>query len=257
MLDLAYIEFSEDRATRPPLIIAHGIFGAGRNWRALAKRMGEGRRVLAVDMRNHGESPWSDEHDYPAMASDLAALIEAEGGRAAVLGHSMGGKAVMALAETRPDLLERLIVADIAPVAYSHDLHAEIEAMRAVDLTGLSRRAEVETALAARIEAPAMRSFLAQSAVLGAAPRWSFNLDALAANMKAVIGYPDLGGVYEGPVLMLHGGASDYVSPSHHAEIFKRFPAVKFQALEGAGHWLHADQPRVFLNAANAFLAEG
>lgn len=255
MLDLAFTEFPDESATLPPLIIAHGIFGAGRNWRALARRMGPGRRVLSVDMRNHGESPWSDEHDYPAMASDLAALIEAEGGRAAVLGHSMGGKAAMALAETRPELLERLIVADIAPVAYSHDLKDEIAAMRAVDLTGLSRRAEVEDALSARIEARSIRSFLAQSAVLGDAPHWSFNLDALAANMKPIIGYPDLGGVFEGPVLMLHGGASDYVSPSHHEAILRRFPAAEFQALAGAGHWLHADQPRVFLDSVNAFLA--
>ncbi|WP_246209599.1 alpha/beta fold hydrolase [Pikeienuella piscinae] len=257
MVELAITEYEATRETPPPLVLAPGLFGAARNWRALAKRMCARRRVVAVDMRNHGASPWSDRHDYPAMAGDLAALIQRLGAPAAVLGHSMGGKAAMALAETRPELVERLIVADIAPVAYDHDLFAEIEAMRAVPLAGMTRRAEVEAALAPRIEAPAVRSFLAQSAILDEAPRWSLNLDALEAHMDALTGYPELGGRYEGPVLMLYGAVSDYVTPAHHDAILERFPAARFQALEGAGHWLHADRPREFLDAVNGFLDEG
>ncbi|MFV0473714.1 MAG: alpha/beta fold hydrolase [Pikeienuella sp.] len=257
MVELAVIEFPPERETAAPLIVAPGLFGAARNWRAHARRMGRGRRVLAVDMRNHGESPWSDVHDYPAMAADLAELIEREGGRAAVLGHSMGGKAAMALAETRPELLERLIVADIAPVGYGGSRLPEIEAMRAVDLSGMVRRAEVEAALAPAIGEPSVRAFLAQAAVLGEEPRWSLNLDALGANMATLIDYPELGGRYEGPVLMLHGGASDYVLPAHRQRILTRFPAAVFESLDGAAHWIHVDRPREFLNAVNTFLAEG
>lgn len=257
MVELAVIEFPPERETAAPLIVAPGLFGAARNWRAHAKRMGQGRRVLAVDMRNHGDSPWAEAQDYPAMAGDLAALIERVGGRAAVLGHSMGGKAAMALAETRPELLERLIVADIAPVGYGGDRMPEIAAMRAVDLSGMVRRAEVEEALAPMIAEKPVRAFLAQSAILDDNPRWALNLDALAANMAAMIGYPELGGRYEGPVLMLHGGASDYVKPEYRDRILSRFPAARFETLEGAAHWIHVDRPREFLQAVNAFLAEG
>ncbi|WP_340107507.1 alpha/beta fold hydrolase [Pikeienuella sp. HZG-20] len=258
MIELAATEYPAVEETEaPPLVIAHGIFGSARNWRAIAKRLAAKRRVLVVDMRNHGDSPWADAHDYLAMAGDLAGVIERNGGRASVLGHSMGGKAAMVLAETRPELVERLIVADIAPVPYAHtrDLMVEIEAMRAVDLGPLARRAEVEAALGVYIGSVPVRSFLAQSAILGDTPRWSINLDALSANIKAISGYPDIGGVYEGPVLMLHGEDSDYVLPKHHAEILARFPAAEFQALEGAGHWIHADQPRAFLNAVLDFIA--
>lgn len=255
MIELAHTLYESDNAGATPLIIVPGLFGAGRNWRAHAKRMAANRPVFTVDMRNHGESPWSDEHDYPAMAGDLAGFIEAQGGRAQVLGHSMGGKAAMLLAETRPELIERLIVADIAPVPYEHDLMAEIDAMRAVDLTSITRRAEVEEALAAHIDAAPVRSFLAQSALIDE-NKWSLNLDALAANMKLITGYPvEVEGVYEGPTLFIYGGASDYVQPEHDEEIRARFPNVEMHEMEGAGHWLHADQPRAFLNAVLGFTA--
>lgn len=238
----------------PPLVVAHGLFGAAKNWRAHAKRMGPGRRVIAVDMRNHGESPWDDAMDYPSMAADLAELIEALGGRAAVLGHSMGGKASMALAQTRPELVERLIVADIAPVAYDHTLIGEVEAMRAVDLSGLTRRSEVEAALEPAVPDRATRAFLAHSAILGEAPRWALNLDAIGANMDLIVGYPDLAGVYDGPTLFLTGGASDYVRPAHREKVVRLFPNARHEALRDAGHWLHVDKPREFVDAANRFL---
>lgn len=241
---------------RPPLVVAHGLFGAAKNWRAHAKRMGAGRQVIAVDMRNHGESPWDDAMDYPAMAGDLAELIEALGGRAVVLGHSMGGKAAMTLALTRPELVERLIVADIAPVAYEHTLIGEVEAMRAVDLSGLTRRSEVEAALEAAVPDRPTRAFLAHSAILGDEPRWSLNLDAIGANMDAIVGFPDLDGVYEGPALFLTGGASNYVLPAHREKVVRLFPAARHEALRDAGHWLHVDKPREFVDAVSRFVAE-
>jgi pimeloyl-ACP methyl ester carboxylesterase len=257
-MQLAITEFAPDGPTEAaPLIVVPGLFGSARNWRAHAKRMGPGRRVIAVDMRNHGASPWSDVHDYPAMAEDLAELIADVGGEAAVLGHSMGGKAAMVLAQTRPEMIEALIVADIAPVAYDHDLLTEIEAMLAVDLAPLTRRSEVEAALEAHLKIPAVRSFLAQSAVLDDAPHWSLNLMALKANMRAITGFPELPGQYDGPVLFLSGGTSDYVQDLHHPRIRQMFPNVVFEVLEGAGHWLHAEQPRGFVDAVNGFLETG
>ena len=254
---LAVTEFPAEKGVEEaPLIVAHGLFGAARNWRGLARRMSAGRRTLVVDMRNHGASPHDPVHDYPAMAGDLAELIEVEGGRAAVLGHSMGGKAAMILAQTRPELVERLIVADIAPIAYGHSLSHHIAAMKAIDLGGLTRRSEVEIALAERIPEPGVAGFLAQSADLTAEPpRWSLNLDALDDQMALIVGYPDEQGVFDGPTLFLNGGASDYVPASAHDDIRSLFPTARFETLEGAGHWLHAEKPREFIAAVSAFVA--
>ncbi|MEL6792327.1 MAG: alpha/beta fold hydrolase [Pseudomonadota bacterium] len=251
---LAEIAFPKESETKPPLIVAHGLFGAARNWRAHAKRMGPDRRVIAVDMRNHGESAWDDDMSYAAMAGDLAETIEAHGARAAVMGHSMGGKAAMVLALTRPELVERLIVADIAPVAYGHDLMNEIEAMRGVDLTGLERRSEVEAALEAKVADRATRAFLAHSAELGGEPRWSLNLDALAADMDRITGFPEMEGAFGGRTFFLLGGASKYVQAAHRETVLRLFPNASYEAIKDAGHWLHADKPREFLDAANRFL---
>ncbi|MGB0505194.1 MAG: alpha/beta fold hydrolase [Pikeienuella sp.] len=255
---LAEISFpAETPATEPPLIVAHGLFGAARNWRAHAKRMGAGRDVIVVDMRNHANSGWDDLNDYPAMADDLAETILAHGGKASVVGHSMGGKAAMALAQTHAQMIDKLIVADIAPVAYDHSLTPQIEAMQNVDLSQLTRKSEVDAALASEIDEPAVRAFLAQSADLAeGAKRWALNLSALNANMDLITDYPGLTGIFTGPTLFLYGGASDYVPESSHPLIRKLFPATEFQVLEGAGHWLHAEKPREFLTAVTTFLSK-
>lgn len=239
----------------PPILIAHGLFGSARNWGAIARRLSEDRRVIAPDMRNHGASPWFDAHDYPAMATDLAELIEAEGGPADVVGHSMGGKAAMALALTRPDLVRRLIVADIAPVGYGHSQTPLIAAMRGLDLAGVTRRGEADTRLAARIEEPGVRAFLLQSLDLKAdPPRWRLNLDVLESEMDRIIGWPDLPGAFDGPALFLAGGASDYLTRAHRPAIKAQFAQAHFAKLAGAGHWLHADKPRDFEATLRSFL---
>lgn len=241
----------------PPLIVAHGLFGSARNWRALIKRLGAGRAVIAVDMRNHGDSPQAARHDYPAMAADLAVTIEAHGGRAALLGHSMGGKAAMALAQARPELIERLIVADIAPVAYGHSLLHHVKAMAAVDLSAATRRGDVEAALASAIPEPEVRAFLALSADLAASPpAWRLNLSALGRNMELITGYPAVEGVYPGPALFLAGGASDYLTEAHWPGIEARFPNARLEVIEGAGHWLHVEKPRPFIDAVAGFLRQ-
>lgn len=238
----------------PPLLIAHGLFGSARNWGVLAKRLAQGRTVLAVDMRNHGASPWSDDHGYPAMAQDLADVIEAEGGRADVLGHSMGGKAAMMLALSRGNLVERLIVADIAPVSYGHSQAHNIQAMRSVDLAAVDRRSDAEAQLAAQGVEPALCSFFTQSLDLPER-RWRLNLDALAANMPAILSFPDVQGSFGGPALFLSGAQSDYVRAEHRPAIKALFPAARFAKIPGAGHWLHAKKPREFQAAVEAFLS--
>ncbi len=234
---------------RPPLLIAHGLFGSARNWGVIAKRLSADREVTAVDMRNHGDSPRSDVHDYSAMAADLAEVI---GDRPHdVLGHSMGGKAAMVLALTRPGTVNRLIVADIAPVAYTHTQAHLIEAMRAVDLSTVTRRSEAAEQL--RDMDDGTRAFLLQSLDVQA-KRWALNLDALDANMAAILGFPDIAGPVETPAFFLSGGESDYVRPEHRDRIKALFPNARFAKIPGAHHWLHAEKPREFEGAVRAFL---
>ncbi|TCP41308.1 alpha/beta fold hydrolase [Rhodovulum marinum] len=239
-----------------PLLIAHGLFGSARNWGVIAKRLSDARQAIAVDMRNHGASPWTTSHRYPDLAQDLAEVIDAHGGRADVLGHSMGGKAAMALALTRPDRVRRLVVADIAPVAYGHSQTPLIEAMRSLDLSAIDRRGTADAALARRIDEPGVRAFLLQSLDLKASPpEWRLNLDTLQAEMAHIVGWPDdLSGRFDGPTLFLSGAASDYVRPDYRDRIKALFPAARFAKLPGAGHWLHAEKPRDFEAAVRAFL---
>lgn len=238
----------------PPIVIAHGLFGSARNWGVIARRLAETRRVVAVDMRNHGESPWLAPHRYPEMADDLAEVIAAQGGPADVIGHSMGGKAAMMLALQSPDLVRRLVVADIAPVAYGHTQQGMIDAMRGVDLSRIETRGDADRQLEAAIAEPGIRAFLLQSLDV-TAREWRLNLDQLEADMPAILGWPDIRGTFEGPVLMLSGAASDYVLVEHRPAIKALFPAARFAKIPGAGHWLHAEKPREFEAACAAFLA--
>ncbi|MEM7499816.1 MAG: alpha/beta fold hydrolase [Pseudomonadota bacterium] len=242
-----------------PLVIAHGLFGQARNFGSLSKRFAETRSVLAVDMRNHGDAPHDGRMDYEAMAADLAAVIRGHaGGRAVLLGHSMGGKAAMALALSEPDLLEALIVADIAPVPYEHHEHGDmIDAMRTADLSGVNRRSQADPLLSGAIPDPALRAFILQNlAIEDGAARWKPNLAALTENMPAILGFPEElpEPAYEGPVLFVHGARSDYLAEAAKPRIRALFPDAAFEAIEDAGHFLHAEKPDAFFAAVTRFL---
>lgn len=243
-------------AGHPPLLIVHGLFGSGRNWGAIARRLSGLRDVVTVDMRNHGDSPWRATQGYDDMAGDLAQVIAAGGGAMDVLGHSMGGKAAMQLALTRPALVGRLVVADIAPVAYGHDQTPHIHAMRALDLSGPMTRGEADRRLAATVPDPALRAFFLQSLDLRSGPpRWRLNLDVLQAEMPRIVGWPGTEGRFGGRTLFLAGAESQYVKPGHRDTIRALFPRARFAKLPGAGHWLHADRPREFAETVEVFLS--
>ena len=252
---LSYSEFGDHTPTdaTPALIIVHGLYGSGRNWGVIAKRLSDSRPVITVDMRNHGQSPRAPTHSYPDLADDLAQVINHLNVPVDVCGHSMGGKAAMVLALQNPTLLRRLIVADIAPVAYGHTQQMFIDAMRAVDLTTLSRRSDAESQLAEAGVERALQSFFTQSLDVPN-KRWRLNLDVLEAEMPKIIGWPDVAGQFDGPTLFLSGGASDYVGSQHRDHIKSLFPAARFAKLPGAGHWLHAEKPREFEAAVRVFL---
>ena len=235
---------------RPPLLIAHGLFGSARNWGVIAKRLASDREVVAVDMRNHGESPRFDTQSYADMAGDLAEVI---GDRPHdVLGHSMGGKAAMVLALTAPEAVNRLIVADIAPVAYGHTQAHLIAIMRSVDLASVTRRSEAAAQMA-EVPDDGTRAFLLQSLDV-ANRRWTLNLDVLEAEMPRIVGFPDLSGPVDTPTLFLSGGESDYVRAEHRDAIKALFAKARFAKIPEAHHWLHAEKPRDFEAACRAFL---
>ena len=247
-------------ATHPngalPLVIVHGLYGSARNWGAIAKRLADVRDVIAVDLRNHGASPWVDSHSYPDLAADLGRVIAGLGGRVDLLGHSMGGKAFMQLALTHGEVIRRLVIADIAPVAYGHDQSRHIHAMRGLDLTGLATRGEADRRLAEVVSDPSLRAFFLQSLDLKAegGPRWRLNLDVLEAEMDKIVGWPDTPGVFDGATLFLTGSESSYVQPEHRAAIRAQFTKARFAKLPGAGHWLHAEKPREFEETVRVFL---
>ena len=248
---LSYSEFGTSGST--PVMIVHGLYGSGRNWGVVAKRMASDFHVITVDLRNHGLSPRTKSHSYPDMADDLGELISHLGGPVHLVGHSMGGKAAMTLALTQPHQIERLVVADIAPVAYTHSQMPYIHAMKAVDLSTVTRRSEAEAQLADLGVEPALCSFFTQSLdVPGKA--WRLNLDTLEAEMDKIMSFPDLVGEFDGPTLFLTGAVSDYVLPEHRAGIKALFPQARFAKLKDAGHWLHADKPREFEAALRSYL---
>ncbi len=235
-----------------PVLIVHGLFGSARNWRAIAKRMAATRRIITVDMRNHGASFWADSQSYGDMAHDLAKVIESLGTPVDLVGHSMGGKAAMVLALGRPDLVNRLLVADIAPVAYAHSQNHLIDAMRGLDLSNITTRMQADAALAGAIDTPEVRAFLLQS--LDVQEKcWRLNLEVLARDMDLITGFPEVQGQFLGPTLFLAGANSDYILPEHRARIRSLFPAAKQAKLPKAGHWLHAENPRAFIATMQVF----
>lgn len=233
-------------------MIVHGLYGSGRNWSVIAKRLAAQAHVITVDLRNHGHSPHTDTHSYLDLADDLNDLISRLGGPVHIVGHSMGGKATMALALTQPAQIDRMIVADIAPVTYTHSQLPFIHAMKSVDLSQVTRRSDAESQLSALGIEPALCSFFTQSLDIKE-QKWRLNLDTLESEMDKIMSFPELQGHFDQPVLFLTGAQSDYVLPEHRAQIKAFFPQSRFAKLTGAGHWLHSDKPREFETAVSTF----
>jgi pimeloyl-ACP methyl ester carboxylesterase len=245
------------QADAPAIVLLHGLFGSGTNWHGIAKSLAGRWRVLAPDLRNHGASPQAEAAGYEAMVADIAALLDANGiASCALVGHSMGGKLAMQFALSHPERVRGLVVVDMAPVAYPGRLRDIVTALQGLDLSAFTRRADADAALAPRIVEPAVRAFLLQNLVRADGRfAWRFNLSGLTAALEQLMGFEvPPGRCYERPALFLHGTDSDYVGPAVHAPTRALFPAARFEAVAGAGHWVHAEQPAAFLQALARFL---
>lgn len=244
-MQLAFTEYGAEDGV--PVVIAHGLYGQRKNWATIAGRLAdEGARVFAVDLRNHGDSPWDASMDYRDMAADLKAFLESQDlvGKALMVGHSMGGKAVMTLALTDPAAVKGLVVVDMPPARLPADTVRYASVMKAVDLSGCERRGDVDKALEPEVPEQMIRLFLLQN--LEKTPegfRWKPNLEAIADQWDQIADFPVSEGRFDGPALFLGGGASPYVRPEHADTIKRLFPESREMRVPGAGHWVHAERP--------------
>lgn len=255
-------------ASGPVLLILHGLFGSGDNWRAQAQELASGRMVIAPDLPNHGRSAHVDRMDYPWLAERMWQVLDdlrASGDIPAdapvdVLGHSMGGKVAMAMSFQRPGKLRRLVVADIAPREYP-PRHEEIfRAMHAVAGQHISRRGEADRIMEEFIPERPVRLFLLKSLTAGDAEgdsyRWQLNLPGLSEAYPVISDWPfSADEQYAGPVLFIAGGTSPYVRPQDYAAIGDHFPDHRIETIPGAGHWLHVEAREHFVSLVRDFLA--
>ena len=233
----------------PAVILLHGLFGSSDNWHYLALKLADSFHVLALDQRNHGQSPHSDEMDYQLMAADVNKLMDARGlASALVIGHSMGGKTAMQLALQFPERVEKLVVADMAPRPYAPAHEQIFAAQLALDLKACSTRQEIEDALAPAIPNLVLRRFLLKNLGRDAAGQffWKINLRGLADNygkLREAIAAPV---PFTKPTLFVRGERSDYIRPEDEPLIRQLFPRSEIQTVADASHWVHADKPEEF-----------
>ena len=262
-MTLFYQQYSPEQGVNGeqqcPVVIVPGLFGSTINWRGFARKLSVEYEVIVVDQRNHGQSPHADTHTYADMVGDLLSLIDDLGfDKITLCGHSMGGKVAMMFALLHPERVEKLAVLDIAPVTYTHSHAPYLKALMAIDLTAIGSRSEAEAILKTTIPDTGTRLFLMQSLVGSPGEyRWRLNLPVLYQYMPDVVGFPDqslLGLMSDLEAMFLVGGDSDYVKPEHDDLIKQYFPQAYLTKIDGAGHWLHAEQPVKTLDAMMGFL---
>lgn len=251
-MELNYKTFGQGH----PVIILHGLFGNLDNWQTFARQLAENFMVYVIDQRNHGRSPHTDEMNYTAAAEDLREFMESQWIYGAhVIGHSMGGKTAMQFAFDHPDLLDRLVVVDIAPKVYQGGHELIFAAMDALDLDKLESRTDAEEQLAASISDPGVRLFLLKNLTRNKAGgyEWKMNLPVLRRDypqiLSAVSGAP-----FTGPSLFIRGQRSDYIQDADWPVIKELFPAAELVTVPNAGHWVHADAPDTLLQNVQQFL---
>jgi pimeloyl-ACP methyl ester carboxylesterase len=254
-MNMFFEEFGN--SNNPPLIILHGFFASSRNWRTVAEKLAMQFHVYVLDLRNHGASFHHPVMDYPTMAADLLAFIKQQGlATVSLLGHSMGGKVAMWFALNHPDSVHKLMVVDIAPVSYTHCFNAIIGALQALPLAQISNRKQADDFLATAIPELSYRQFLLQNLVLvNGAYCWRVDLDIFYHAAPAIIGFPDTEVIapFIGKALFIAGEQSNYVKAE---DMLPLFPIATLSVIAGAGHWLHVQQPEVFISRVVDFLMQ-
>ncbi|MFN4145517.1 MAG: alpha/beta fold hydrolase [Runella sp.] len=250
--------FFRQIGTGRPMVILHGLFGSSDNWLTISKTIAEaGFSVYLLDLRNHGRSPHTDEHSYPLMAQDVLAFFEQQNLEKPILvGHSMGGKVAMTLAMQQPDVLEKLVVVDIAPKNYPVHHTDIIAGLQAIPLATLQNRTEADQILAQHEPHPTVRQFLLKNLYRNDQNQfaWRINLPVLAANIEAIGEGFDTPQIIKTPTLFIRGKRSHYVQDEDLPTIEALFPNLKIDTIADAGHWVQAEQPEAFVESLMQFL---
>jgi len=254
-MNLFFREFGEGQ----PAIILHGLFGQSDNWVTVGRRIADQFHVFIPDQRNHGQSPHTPVHSFPAMADDLSEFIEEhEIVNPILIGHSMGGKVAMTYALENPGKVKKLVIIDISPRKYPERvIHTQvISQMMSIDLEKPFTRGEVEKLLDERIPDTRIRMFIMKNLYYKLHGRlaWRLNLEAINQSMELLFDGINSENKYKGPTLFIRGGNSDYVLDSDFPLIKKLFPEAVIKTIDGATHWVHADAPEELCALLSGFL---
>ncbi|HEY6528600.1 MAG TPA: alpha/beta fold hydrolase [Cellvibrionaceae bacterium] len=247
--------YSRSQGQGEPVILLHGLFGSMENLGALARPLAEFYSVHSLDLPNHGRSPHTQTTDLASMAAAVELWMDAQGvAKAALIGHSLGGKTAMELALKLPDRITGLVVIDIAPVHYPPHHNEVFTGLSQVDPATISQRSEAEALMLPFVPELAVRSFLLKNLVKeDSGFRWRMNLPVISRDYPALIA-GNRPGIYTGPVLFLKGGNSDYVTAAHKDAILSRFPQAQLKIIPDTGHWLHAEKPELVSGLIGRFL---
>lgn len=242
-----------------PIVLIHGLFGSLENLGMVARGLSHQYEVHSLDVRNHGRSPHSDIHTYEAITEDIIGYLDQCGiSRCHFLGHSMGGKAVMHLALNAPERVNKLIVADIAPVQYEPHHNDIFEGLLSLPLTEIQSRSEADLLLAKTIKEATVRQFLLKNLVKNGHSgfSWKMNLSSLCKNYHHIMAGQTSNTPFEGEVLLIAGGESNYVQNKHRAHVLSLFPNIAMKIIPDTGHWLHAEKTELFVKLCERFLSE-
>lgn len=240
-----------------PVIIMHGLFGSADNWLTIARELEADYELYLLDLRNHGDSPKSEEWNYEVMAKDLKDFIEEHQLKnPAILGHSMGGKVAMFFATQYPELVSKLMVADIAPRYYPIHHHTILKGLNAIPIDSLKSRKEAEDILGEYVKDMGTRQFLLKSLgrASGGGFEWKINLPVITKQIENVGEALPEGAQFDKSTLFVRGANSDYINEDDSAEIKEIFTNSTLVTIKDAGHWLHAEQPEVFTSIFKEFL---
>lgn len=241
----------------PVLILLHGLFGMGQNLSMVARAMSDRFQVHSLDLRNHGRSPHVESMSFTDMAGDVLAYMDANDiAESSILGHSLGGKVAMQAALLSPERVSRLVVADIAPVAYNGHHDDVFAGLRGIDVNQLSTRKDAEVILQQHVHEQGIRQFILKSLVRKSNGKyeWLLNVPALEHCYSQLREGLSASQGFDGPVLFIKGELSNYIQQKHQEVIMSLFPNSKLKIMPKVGHWLHAENPELFNRLVSSFL---